>query len=259
MKTFEFNGDKYAKASRHQKEWGNKLISELQLRGNESILDLGCGDGLLTKQLSLLVPKGSTIGIDASNGMIEASEKHKNENLSFIKLDINKMDFKSEFDIIFSNAALHWIKNHRLLLENTFSALKPNGKIFWNFAGAGTCSNFLKVINEKIKDDKYNKYFHDFEWPWYMPTKSEYEILIKNTGFSEISVIEENADRYFSNAEEMIKWLDQPSLVPFIYNVPDEIKDDFRNDVINDMLKRTLQPDFTCFETFIRIKVYAKK
>lgn len=52
MGTFEFDGDKYKKASRHQKEWGNSLIGELSLKGKEEILDLGCGDGSLTEYLS---------------------------------------------------------------------------------------------------------------------------------------------------------------------------------------------------------------
>lgn len=63
MNTFEFDGEKYKKASKHQKEWGNSLISELSLNGNEQILDLGCGDGSLTEQLAQLVPNGSVLGI----------------------------------------------------------------------------------------------------------------------------------------------------------------------------------------------------
>lgn len=58
MGTLEFDGKKYRAASKHQKEWGNELISELSFKGNETILDLGCGDGILTGQLSLAVPKG---------------------------------------------------------------------------------------------------------------------------------------------------------------------------------------------------------
>lgn len=75
MCVFEFNGEKYKQASKHQKEWGNKLISELQLNGNERILDLGCGDGILTQQLSSLVESGYVLGIDASVGMIETAQK----------------------------------------------------------------------------------------------------------------------------------------------------------------------------------------
>ena len=82
MRTFEFNGERYAQASRHQKEWGSRLISGLRLRGCESILDLGCGDGALTEKLASLVPDGAVLGIDASQGMIDAARKHARDNLS---------------------------------------------------------------------------------------------------------------------------------------------------------------------------------
>ena len=62
MVTFEFDGEKYKTASKHQKEWGNDLISEFSFKGNEAVLDLGCGDGVLTEQLALFVPRGTALG-----------------------------------------------------------------------------------------------------------------------------------------------------------------------------------------------------
>lgn len=153
MGTFEFDGEKYKKASRHQKEWGNKLISSLQLRGNESILDLGCGDGILTEQLSLLVPEGYVLGIDASVGMIEKAKQNVHDNLGFRHMDINEMDFDSDFDVIFSNAALHWVKDHNKLLKNTYTALKHGGIVVWNFAGDGNCKTFYEVMRKKTQTD----------------------------------------------------------------------------------------------------------
>ena len=259
MGTYEFDGEKYKKASRHQKEWGNKLIASLQLKGNEAILDLGCGDGILTEQLSSLVPDGYVLGIDASVGMIEKAEQNVHDNLKFRHMDINEMDFENEFDVIFSNAALHWVKDHHKLLKNTYAALKQGGIAVWNFAGNGNCETFYEVMRKKIKDDRYKGYFADFEWPWFMTTKNEYEALTEHIDFSEVTITEENADRYFSNADEMIQWIDQPSLVPFMQCVPDEVKKEFRDEVVAAMLDKALQTDGTCFETFRRINVRLTK
>lgn len=259
MNTFEFDGEKYKTASKHQKEWGNGLISELSLNGDEAILDLGCGDGGLTEQLAQLVPNGSVLGIDASTGMIATAQNRVKPNLMFLKMDINRIDFENQFDVIFSNAALHWVKDHKKLLENGFKALKDDGVILWDFAGDGNCSNFFGVIREKIQSGKYEKYFNNFEWPWYMPTRNDYTQIVAGSGFSNYSIVEVNRDRYFSNADEMIKWIDQPSIVPFISMIPDEMKAEFRDDVVKAMLERTLQPNGTCFETFRRIHIKANK
>lgn len=259
MNTFEFDGEKYKKASKHQKEWGNGLIAELTLSGNEEILDLGCGDGVLTEQLSQLVPNGKVLGIDTSEGMIATAKNRGKSNLEFMQMDINNMNFQNMFDIIFSNAALHWVKNHEKLLLNSFNALKRNGVLLWDFAGNGNCSNFYEVVREKIKNEKYKQYFSDFEWPWYMPAKDDYEKIIASVGFSSYNITEVNRDRFFSSADEMIKWIDQPSIVPFINVIPEEIKMEFRDDVINSMLKKTLQSNGTCFETFRRIHVKASR
>ncbi len=140
----EFNGEQYKKASTHQKEWGNKIIAEFKLKGNERILDMGCGDGALTAQLARLVPDGLVLGIDGSHGMIETARKLETSNLAFKVQDINSLDYKNECDLIFSNATLHWIKDHNRMLKNIFKALRQNGIYRCNFAAEGNCSKFLQ-------------------------------------------------------------------------------------------------------------------
>jgi trans-aconitate methyltransferase len=90
-----------------------------------------------------------------------------------------------------------------------------------------------------------------------MPSKEEYERLITKTGFSNVHIDYENADRYFSDSDEMIRWIDQPSIVPFVKYLPDGQKENFRNAVVDRMIERTKQPDGRCFETFRRINVKA--
>jgi trans-aconitate methyltransferase len=257
--TFEFDGKKYAEASSLQKAWGEKLISELYLKGNERILDLGCGDGALSARLADLVPEGMVLGIDGSRGMIEAARKHGKDNLSFMLRDINSLDFDADFHVVFSNAALHWIKDHRPLLEKVYRSLKGGGVIRFNFAGEGNCSHFFRVVSSAIEHERYSMYFSGFVWPWYMPAVNEYEVLIRQFPFREIKVWGENADQYFPDSEAMVKWIDQPSIVPFLTRVEESDKKAFRGLVVKGMIDDTLREDGTCFETFRRIHVYAKK
>lgn len=259
MGTFEFNGNKYREASTHQKEWGTKILEDLSFRGNEKVLDLGCGDGTLTQMISQFVPNGFVLGVDASKGMIESARELSRGNLIFLLMDINEIDFNSEFDIVFSNAALHWVKNHENLLKNVYKALKPHGMLRFNFAGDGNCANFYDVVKQVVAFPKFKKRFNVFEWPWYMPKINEYKAMVKKFGFAKAEVWGENVDRYFSSSEEMTKWIDQPSIVPFLKYLNGDEKKDFRDTVVKMIINITKQDDGKCFETFRRINVYAKK
>jgi trans-aconitate methyltransferase len=104
---YQFDGKRYEKSSEHQREWGSKLIEELNLKGDETILDLGCGNGLTTKELAGKVPNGKVVGIDNSISMIETANSHKTENMELTLLNIDEMNFDNEFDVVFSNATLH--------------------------------------------------------------------------------------------------------------------------------------------------------
>ena len=261
MPLFDFDGDKYRRASAHQKEWGGRIIAELELRGDEAILDLGCGDGVLTAQLADRVPQGRVLGVDGSPGMIETASRLARPNLQFQLLDINALGFEDEFDLVFSNAALHWVKDHARLLSNVARSLKAGGRIRFNFGGQGNCSHFNKVAAAACRDPRFSGYFAEFEWPWYMPGVEEYQTLVQRAGFEETRVWLENADRFFRNADEMTAWIDQPSLVPFLarFEARDPSRQAFRDDVVYRMVAMSLQPDGSCFETFRRINVSARK
>jgi len=257
--THEFDGKKYAKASTHQKEWGARLISDLDLTGAERVLDLGCGDGALTAHLAELLPQGEVVGVDASQGMIEAALPQARRNQRFRRLDINDLDFVEEFDIVFSNATLHWVKNHQQLLDSVRRALRAGGRLRFNFAGDGNCSHFFAVVREAMAKDEFQSFFSEFDWPWYMPPVEEYKALAESIGLHEVQVWGENADRFFPDEEAMIRWVDQPSLVPFLVHVADGAKEEFRSFVVRRMVEETKQKDGRCFEAFRRINVSARK
>jgi len=257
--THEFDGKKYEQASAHQKEWGAKLISELDLNGSEHVLDLGCGDGTLTSQIAERLPEGQVLGVDASQGMIDAALPKERSNLRFRRLDINNLDFENRFDVVFSNATLHWVKDHQRLLKNVHRTLRAGGCIRFNFAGDGNCSHFFIVVREAMAQPEYRSFFTGLDWPWYMPPVDEYQTLAESSGLHDVRVWGENADRYFPDEETMTRWIDQPSLVPFLVHVPDAAKEPFRSFVVKRMIEETKQEDGRCFETFRRINVSAVK
>ncbi len=154
--THEFDGRKYEQASAHQKEWGATLIADLHLQGTEHVLDLGCGDGALTARMAELLPHGQVVGIDVSRGMIEAAQPKAKHNLRFVLMDINDLDFREEFDVVFSNATLHWVKDHRRLYENVRRLLRPGGRVRFNFGAAGNCVHFIQVIQEAMSQPAFS-------------------------------------------------------------------------------------------------------
>ena len=255
----EFDGKKYEKSSAHQREWGARLISELGLNGTERVLDLGCGDGTNTAMIAGFLPSGEVVGIDASRGMIETAKPKEQKNFHFLLMDINEMDFKDEFDVIYSNATLHWIKDHQRLLKNVRKALRKDGLARFNFAAEGNCSHFFKVIRKAMTRHGFSQYFENFDWPWFMPSVNEYKHVVDKSGLREVRLWGENADRFFPETEALIGWIDQPSLVPFLACVAEKNQPAFREYVIGEMIRETRQDDGRCFETFRRINLFARK
>ena len=260
---FEFNAQHYITASDHQLLWGQQLVNELQTSRERVHPGPGvAGTGVLTALLALQVPQGSVVGIDASQQMTAAArQRHRHiNNLSFRTLDINHLCSENEFDVIFSNAALHWVHHHDQLMQRVRRALKPGGRIRFNFAGAGNCIHLIDTLQQTLATPEFAPLFGRFTWPWTMPTVAETNSVVRSAGFDEVQVWNRRQDTRFPNAQPLISWIDQPCLVPFVTALQDiEQKRLFRKRVIQQMMTLTRQPNGDFLETFQRINVKAHK
>jgi trans-aconitate methyltransferase len=191
--------------------------------------------------------------------MIDTALSLTGANLSFELMDATRLEYENEFDLVFSNAALHWVTNHNAMLEGVYRSLKPGGRVRFNFAGQGNCENFFRVVREAIVLAEYRHYFTDLEWPWFMPDPAEYRQLVRKFPFSEVHVWGGDEDTYFPDAQSVTAWVDQPSLVPILGYVDDKDKQTFRDLVVERLLAATIQEDGTYLEPFKRINLLAIK
>ncbi len=254
-----WDGGDYERHSAHQRRWGGDLIAELALRGDERVLDLGCGDGALTRELADRLPCGSVLGIDAAEEMLETARTKCSRNMSVMLLDINAIDFRDEFDVVFSNAALHWTRDHGAVLRNAHQALRPGGILRVQFGGDGNCPNLTRCARRHMTQAPFLEAFARFRWPWFFPTLAEYEVLLSAAAFSEWRAWLERKDQRFPNAESIIGWIDNPCLIPFLGALPPHLRRPFRDAVVADMLDQTRRPDDTYLEPFFRMNVWARK
>ena len=179
--------------------------------------------------------------------------------MEFELLDITELMFDAEFDVVFSNAVLHWVLNHEQLLRRIYNALKPGGFLRVQFGADGNVINFIEVARDAMKLPVYAPCFEGFRWPWYMPTPEEYEQVLSRTEFRNYRVWGENKDRYFSDEHTLISMAEEASMVPFLAVLPEYVKQVFSKEVFERLMAKTKQPDGRCFETFRRLNVYAEK
>ena len=129
----KWNADDYAANSSAQTQWAQEIISKLDLRGNEVVLDVGCGDGKISAQIARVVKDGEVLGIDLSADMIRRASQtfpsSSNPNLEFLRMDAAGMALPQRFDIAFSNAALHWVQDHPAVLRGVRSCLNLDSAV----------------------------------------------------------------------------------------------------------------------------------
>jgi trans-aconitate methyltransferase len=140
----------------------------------ERILDIGCGEGTLTQQI---VARGATVvGIDSSEDMVEAAQAR---GLDARLIDAEALPFENEFDAVFSNAALHWIRNHDALLDGIYRALRPGGRFVAEFGGDGNIAAIEKAIDVVLarheRQPRTRRYY---------PTDREYAARLAAHGFT---------------------------------------------------------------------------
>jgi len=167
--------DSYDENVRFVSDLGAGVLGWLDPGPGEDILDLGCGDGVLTRRIA---EAGANVsGVDSSPDFVAAARA---SGLSVDFMDGHELEFREAFDAVFSNAALHWMTRPREVAAGVFRALRPGGRFVGEFGGFGNVAAIVTALRSAaIRHDGEPELAN----PWYFPTPAEYGAVLTEAGF----------------------------------------------------------------------------
>jgi len=222
----DFTPDDYKKGNFLQELTARKLISEITFKPTDRVLDIGCGDGKITFEISKLAKEGLVIGTDLNSEMIHSATKDytsQTNNLGFMTMDGQKLIFQKQFDIIVSFNAIHWMPNQLEVLKGIWNALNPDGCCYLDVIIGGTC---FDAFNSLQKHPKWKQYLSQEPIP--LPIKSEYPSLLSRAGF-QATITEQVVPVQFPSIE-MFKQFIQGLPVPT--SIPTNLKEEYTTDFL---------------------------
>ncbi len=171
----QWSADTYAENAAYVPAFGADLLALLDPKPGEDILDLGCGDGVLSEKIAAAGAR--VIGVDASADMVAAARRR---GVDARVADGHALDFSQAFDAVFSNAALHWMRDPDRVLAGVQRALRRGGRFVGEMGGQGNVAAVRAAITAALAEEGIDAAALD---PWYFPSAEEYRRKLEAAGF----------------------------------------------------------------------------
>ena len=216
MLPFLYDGQDYDRSSQTQFRQGNRLIEAIEPDRYTYVLDVGCGNGKTTFELLKRNPAMRIDAFDISETQIEVArknceEKGLSDRIDFFVMDALELDEKNKYDLVFSNATLHWITNSRRMYTLLYNALKPGGRLAVHQGGHGSYEGLHRIVRKAYRNLGFEKYFRDWTFPVFYTTESEIDKLLADIGFRNIRIDSVKTDG--SELEHLVENFEKASLI----------------------------------------------
>lgn len=246
--TTAWNPTSYARNARFVSDLGEPLLALLDSRPGETILDLGCGDGVLTAKI---VAAGCAVyGCDASLAQLQVARRH---GAQVSVMDGQQLGLKRRFDAVFSNAALHWMKQADKVVEGVAAALKPGGRFVGEFGGKGNVETIRQALHGALRKRGIDPWSVD---PWYYAGAPEYTELLTRRNFT-VDYIE-LIPRPTKLPGDILGWL-EVFAQPFGNAVTVPRRAEFLHEVRDQLQAKLRQPDGSWYADYVRLRFKAKR
>jgi trans-aconitate 2-methyltransferase len=210
---------------------GLEVLGRLELRGDELVLDAGCGSGRITEALIERLPDGHVIAVDASQSMVDAA-RARLPGADVRRIDLLELELERPVDAILSTATFHWIADHERLFARLRAALRPGARLLAQCGGEGNIDVLRSRAGAVMARAPYAEHFGDFRPPWNYAGAEQTRERLLAAGFSSADCWLQPAPKQPDQPREFLSTI---VLGPHVQHLPPELRERFMDDVLAEL------------------------
>ena len=184
--TRDWDAGTYDRISDPQFTWALEQLERVELKGDEVIVDAGCGSGRVTEELLKRAPDGRVYAVDVAPSMVAHTKQRLGDRVTASCQDLVELTLPEPVDVAFSNATFHWIADHDALFAALHRALKPGGRLIAQCGGRGNIDAFRRLADEVAAEPQFADYFAQWRGPWNYADAPETEERLSKVGFKNV-------------------------------------------------------------------------
>ncbi|MEO9294778.1 MAG: methyltransferase domain-containing protein [Nitrososphaera sp.] len=250
----DWNAAGYDRVSDVQLAWGKNVLARRALKGDEIVLDAGCGPGNLTRLIAEQVPHGRIYAVDKDPDMVRhAQEKLVDcKNVQVIRADIAKVELPEKVDMVFSNAVLHWVMDHGKVFANFYHLLKGDGELVAQCGGQGNLAQTIAALDGIAATEKFAQYFVGWHKPWNFAGQQDTKALLYKAGFAkEACAYLSTEPASFAGRSQFSSFVKTVVMWPYLSRLPPGLQERFLETYLDGCKEWTLD--------YVRLNILARK
>jgi len=229
----DWDADAYHRLSEPQLAWGLDVLARLELRGDETAVDVGCGTGRLTAQLRDRLPRGRVIAVDSSEAMLDQARVYlrgergtrlKPRTTTLVRADAAALPFSRALDLIFSTATFHWVHDHDRLFSSLSGALRPGGRLVAQCGGGPNLQRLLERADTLMHSRDFAPYFAGWRAPWNFADGDTTRRRLEAAGFAGVVTALYPSPVSFESAETYRAFLKTVCVRHHVARLPPELQ-----------------------------------